>query len=69
MLDYGRVDMRLQADGQVQVIEVNPNPWLHSTAEFSLAAKQSGLEHTDLIQEIVHLALARYRGISRASSS
>ena len=29
--DYGRVDMRLQPDGRVHVIEVNPNPWLSST--------------------------------------
>ncbi|MGH8188797.1 MAG: D-alanine--D-alanine ligase family protein, partial [Steroidobacteraceae bacterium] len=28
--DYGRIDMRLQADGRVHVIEANPNPWLSS---------------------------------------
>jgi D-alanine-D-alanine ligase len=67
--DYARVDFRLTPRRRFHVLEVNPNPWLHSTAEFALAAKQSGREHIDLIQEIVDLALARYRGISRASSS
>ena len=59
--DYGRIDMRLAADGRVYVLEVNPNPWLHSTAEFAMAAKKSARDHETLIGEIVDLALARYR--------
>ena len=59
MRDYGRVDMRLQADGHVQVIEVNPNPWLASRAEFAMAARKSGRTYNQLIEEIVELALAR----------
>jgi D-alanine-D-alanine ligase len=57
--DYGRVDMRLQGDGTVQVIEVNPNPWLSSRAEFAMAARKSGRTYTQLIEEIVDLTLAR----------
>ena len=57
--DYGRVDMRLQADGRVQVIEVNPNPWLASRAEFAMAARKSGRTYTQLVEEIVELAQAR----------
>ena len=57
--DYGRVDMRLQADGQVQVIEVNPNPWLSSRAEFAMAARKAGRTYTRLIEEIIELATAR----------
>jgi D-alanine-D-alanine ligase len=57
--DYGRVDMRLQPDGRVQVIEVNPNPWLSSRAEFVMAARKSGRTYTRLIEEIVELATAR----------
>ncbi len=59
--DYGRIDMRLTPDGRVYVLEVNPNPWLQSTAEFAMAAKKSGRDHAALIEEIVNLALARYR--------
>ena len=57
--DYGRVDMRLQPDGLVQVIEVNPNPWLSSRAEFAMAARKSGRTYAQLVEEIVELAQAR----------
>ena len=57
--DYGRVDMRLQPDGRVHVIEVNPNPWLSSKAEFAMAARKSGRTYPQLIEEIVDLATAR----------
>ncbi|MBI4886895.1 MAG: ATP-grasp domain-containing protein [Acidobacteria bacterium] len=57
--DYGRVDMRLQADGRVHVIEVNPNPWLASRAEFAMAARKAGRTYTQLIEEILELAVAR----------
>src|SRR5688572_10271840 len=57
--DYGRVDMRLQADGRIHVIEVNPNPWLSSKAEFAMAARKSGRTFSQLIGEIVDLAVAR----------
>lgn len=57
--DYGRVDMRLQADGTVQVIEVNPNPWLSSRAELAMAARKAGRTYAQLVVEIVDLALGR----------
>lgn len=57
--DYGRVDMRLQPDGRVHVIEVNPNPWLSSRAEFAMAARKAGRTYTQLVDEIVELAMAR----------
>jgi D-alanine-D-alanine ligase len=57
--DYGRVDMRLQPDGRVHVIEVNPNPWLSSRAEFAMAARKAGRNYPRLVEEIVELAEAR----------
>jgi D-alanine-D-alanine ligase len=57
--DYGRIDMRLTPKGQVYVIEANPNPWLSSKQEFAMAAKASGRSYTDLIGEIVEMAIAR----------
>jgi D-alanine-D-alanine ligase len=58
--DYARIDMRLRPDGRVAVIEANPNPWLASKAEFAMAARKSGRNYTQLIEEILDLALARY---------
>lgn len=58
--DYGRIDFRLATDGTLHVLEVNPNPYLLPTAEFSMAAKKSGRAYADLIGEIAELARARY---------
>jgi D-alanine-D-alanine ligase len=58
--DYARIDMRLRPDGRVAVIEANPNPWLAAKSEFALAARKSGRTYTQLIDEIVELAQARY---------
>jgi D-alanine-D-alanine ligase len=58
--DYGRIDMRLAPNGDVYVIEANPNPWLASRQEFAMAAKASGLSYTELIEAIIDLAMSRY---------
>lgn len=58
--DYGRVDVRLTADGRVYVIEANPNPWLAPEAELAIAAQLAGRTYVQLIGQIVELAMARY---------
>jgi len=58
--DYGRIDMRISSKGEIYVIEANPNPWLSSGQEFAMAAKKSGLSYTQMIGEIVDLAMARH---------
>ncbi|HEX6083050.1 MAG TPA: D-alanine--D-alanine ligase [Thermoanaerobaculia bacterium] len=57
--DYGRIDLRLAENGRVYVLEANPNPWLDPAAEFAMAAKESGRSYTQLIGEIVELAMRR----------
>ncbi len=57
--DYGRIDLRLAENGRVYVLEANPNPWLDPAAEFAMAARESGRSYTQLIGEIVELAMAR----------
>jgi D-alanine-D-alanine ligase len=66
--DYGRIDMRLTSDGEVYVIEANPNPWLSSKHEFAMAAKKSGRSYTQLIGEIVEMALERTRRTANSGS-
>src|SRR5438445_772141 len=58
--DYARIDLRLAADGKLYVIDANPNPWLVVEAEFALAAREAGRSYTELVGEIVEVALARY---------
>jgi D-alanine-D-alanine ligase len=67
--DYGRIDMRLTEEGEVYVIEANPNPWLSSKQEFAMAAKASGISYTQLVGEIVELAMARYNRQVRVESA
>lgn len=62
--DYARVDFRLARDGKVYLIEANPNPYLHSGAEFIKGARASGRTYAKTILEIVELACARYTGRS-----
>ena len=66
--DYGRIDMRLTAEGEAYVIEANPNPWLSSKHEFAMAAKKSGRSYTQLIGEIVDMALERTRRTASSGS-
>lgn len=57
--DYARIDLRVTPEGRVYVIEANPNPWLDPAAEFSMAAREGGRSYTQLIGEIVELAMKR----------
>ena len=58
--DYGRIDLRLTDKGEIYVLEANPNPWLSSGAEFAMAARASGRTYTDMLRDIVDLAMVRY---------
>jgi D-alanine-D-alanine ligase len=58
--DYARVDMRVKPDGQIYVLEINPNCYLEKNAEFARAAKQAEIDYDALIARIVELATGRY---------
>ena len=58
--DYARIDLRVTPGGDVYIIEVNPNCYLERSAEFSMAAEKSGMDHTVLIERILELAVGRY---------
>ncbi|HLX85862.1 MAG TPA: hypothetical protein VKR59_18330 [Terriglobales bacterium] len=67
--DYGRIDMRLAPNGDVYVIEANPNPWLASRQEFAMAAKASGLSYTELIGSIIEHAMSRYQNTNQVNAA
>lgn len=57
--DYARVDMRLSKDHQPYILEVNPNPDISPEAGLARSARASGRTYTQLIGEVIGLALQR----------
>ena len=54
---YARVDMRMDHEGQVNVIEVNPNPDISPGSGAVRQAEAAGMTYTQFIWKIVQLAL------------
>ena len=50
---YGRVDMRMDHDGNVYVIEANVNPDISAIEDFAEAAEKQGMSYNELVQLIV----------------
>lgn len=53
---FGRIDMRLTPEGEVVVLEANPNPSLVISDDFPQSAASAGISYDDLIQKILDLA-------------
>jgi D-alanine-D-alanine ligase len=58
---YGRVDMRLDADGRPWILEVNSNPDIAPDAGLARMARTAGIEYPTLVRTICELAIARKR--------
>ena len=54
---YARVDLRLDAQGQVHVLEANPNPQIARTEDFAESAKHAGMTYAALLQRILTTGL------------
>ena len=65
---YGRVDMRLDAQGRPSVIDVNPNNDIHPEAGLALAAKSVGLSYPDLIARVLMRAVEVRRAAATHSA-
>jgi D-alanine-D-alanine ligase len=58
---YGRIDLRVTPNGEIVVLEANPNPNLEREDEFAQSAMKAGLSYEAMIQRIVKLGLAATR--------
>ena len=62
MLDldgYARVDYRLGKNGEIYLLEANPNPEIAEKEEFASAATASGMKYRQLLARVVSLGLSR----------
>jgi D-alanine-D-alanine ligase len=54
---YARIDLRLDAHGQVHVLEANPNPQIAGAEDFAQSAALAGLAYPALLQRILTTGL------------
>jgi D-alanine-D-alanine ligase len=54
---YGRIDLRLDAEGGVHVLEANPNPQIARTEDFAESAAKAGLPYPALLQRILSIGM------------
>src|SRR5437867_10980201 len=54
---YARIDVRLDAAGQVYVLEANPNPQIAHDEDFADSAEKAGYTYPELLQELLHIGL------------
>lgn len=63
---YGRVDLRVDADGRPWVLEVNPNPDLTDEAGLSRMGRAAGWEYPELVRRVAEVALREAQGAKAA---
>jgi len=54
---YARIDLRLDEDGNVWVLEANPNPQIARGEDFAASAEKAGLAYEGVLQRIINLGL------------
>ncbi len=54
---YARIDLRMKPDGQLSVIEANPNPQLAEGEDFAESARRANVSYAKLIEKIISLGL------------
>ena len=58
MSGYGRIDLRMKADGGVYVIEANANPNLEFGEDFAESAAATGVTYEQLLQRLMRLGIS-----------
>jgi D-alanine-D-alanine ligase len=56
---YARIDMRMDAAGELYVLEANPNPQIAHDEDFAESAEKANYEYKELLQELLSIGLRR----------
>lgn len=54
---YARIDLRLDAQGEIYVLEANPNPQIARKEDFADAAARAGVDYPALLQRILSIGM------------
>jgi D-alanine-D-alanine ligase len=54
---YARIDVRMNREGNVYVLEANPNPQIAHDEDFSDSAEKAGYTYKDLLHELLNIGL------------
>lgn len=57
--DYARVDIRIDRDGKIYVLEVNPNPDISPQSGMARAIKAQGMTYEEFIKVVLERAIQR----------
>jgi D-alanine-D-alanine ligase len=57
---YARIDFRFNGDGDIYLLEANPNPFLAKDEDLADSAKFDGIKYPELLNEIIKIGL-KYR--------
>lgn len=54
---YARIDMRMDEEGQLYVLEANPNPQIAHDEDFADSAEKANYHYKELLQELLSVGL------------
>lgn len=59
---YARLDLRMDANGDIYVLEANPNAAITHNDDLAMAAKKAGYRFEQFIQRLLNLGLQAHKG-------
>lgn len=59
--DYGRVEIRVDKNGNPYVLELNPNPSINVSDCVTACAEMVGMDYGDFLEEVIRMAIRRYK--------
>ena len=57
--DYARIDLRVNAEGEIYIIEVNPNPDISPQSGMARSIKTRGMTYAEFVGNVLERALQR----------